>query len=216
MTNMRNTITMIDAYDKLPVGDYVKIAEVAGRPYDEEIDRQMEIISILAGISVEEVGDISIVEYPEYVLGTSFLEQPCPKVELKDSYTIGGYELVPLKDYRNMTTSQYVDFQTFAKRGQSAFVEELSCLLIPKGCSYNKGYDIVALQQALRTEMMTPDAMALLTFFFDSWLTLIADSLASLASAAKTARAEEAKVMLTTVKLLKEDVLRIVGDGFLV
>lgn len=212
---MKEEINMIDSYDKLSIGRYTQLVEVAGRPYDEDIDRQMEIVSILSGLSVKEIGNLLIGTYHELVEKAVFLEIECVPAPIKESYNVGGMELVPVSDYKKMSTAQYVDFQSFSKLGPSTIVEQLSCLLVPKGCKYNTDYDVLEVQKAIRDELMVPDAIALASFFLESWLSSMLNSLSYLEGKATGQTMEEIAKLQKQAIATKAEILRIVGGGSL-
>ena len=86
---------------------------------------------------------------------------------------------MPTMDYRKMETAQYVDFQTFAPMVETHMAELLSCLLIPIGCRYNEGYDLLEVQQALKDKLSVTNAVALLAFLLTRFKGLMKDSLNS-------------------------------------
>lgn len=205
---------MIDSYDKLPLGDYLRIIEISGRSYDEDIERQLDILSILTGKSADELGDLYLPDYKDLVARSSFLEQECNLPDLKETYKVGDFELEYIKDYAKLTTAQYVDFQTFLAAGTSKLVETLSCLLVPKGHKYNRDYDVLEVQKALRENLMVADALALGAFFLELYVTSMADIAGSLAREAKTTSDPIVKdKLMQAVAQIKEEVLLLVGAG---
>ena len=56
-------------------------------------------------------------------------------------------------------------------------VELLSVILVPKGCRYNEGYDILELQKALRDNMSVTDGVTICAFFLISLEKSIKDML---------------------------------------
>lgn len=169
---------MIDSYRTLPLGKYVEILAIDKEEGIEELEKQIKILSILSGISEDEIGHLPIVEYKEMVSASSFLKEPnIASTQVADKYLYGGYELIPVKDYRKVETCQYVDFQTFAADVDKYLVEYISVILVPKGKRYNEGYDILEVQKALREEMPVAEAVALTAFFLTMCRGLILDSL---------------------------------------
>ena len=132
----------------------------------EEIDRQVKILSILSDMPEEEILHLPILKYKEMVVASRFLED-VDKSRHKAArlYIVGDWQLVPTLDYRKMETAQYVDFQTFAPMVETHMAELLSCLLVPVGCRYNEGYDILEVQQALKDNLSVTDALSLSACF---------------------------------------------------
>lgn len=169
---------MIDNYKSLTLGKYLDICQVCKDDSLEEIDRQVKILSILSDQSEEEILHLPIPKYKEMVAASKFLED-VDKNRHKAArlYIVGDWQLVPTLDYRKMETAQYVDFQTFAPLVETHMAELLSCLLVPVGCRYNEGYDILEVQQALKDNLSVTDALSLSAFFLTRYRDLIKDSL---------------------------------------
>ena len=171
---------MITNYKSLPLGKYLDICQVCKDESLEEIDRQVKILSILSDMPEEEILHLPIPKYKEMVVASRFLED-VDKSRHKAArlYIVGDWQLVPTLDYRKMETAQYVDFQTFAPMVETHMAELLSCLLVPVGCRYNEGYDILEVQQALKDNLSVTDALSLSAFFLTRYRGLIKDSLNS-------------------------------------
>ena len=171
---------MIDNYKSLPLGKYLDICQVCKDTSLEELDRQVKILSILSDMSEDEILHLPIPKYKEMVAKSKFLED-VDKNEHKAArlYIVGDWQLVPTMDYRKMETAQYVDFQTFAPMVETHMAELLSCLLIPIGCRYNEGYDLLEVQQALKDKLSVTNALSLLAFFLIRFKDLMKDSLNS-------------------------------------
>ena len=171
---------MIDNYKSLPLGKYLDICQVCKDESLEEIERQVKILSILSDMTEEEMLHLPIPKYKEMVVASRFLED-VDKNRHKAArlYIVGNWKLLPTMDYRKMETAQYVDFQTFAPMVETHMAELLSCLLVPVGCRYNEGYDILEVQQALKDKLSVTDALSLSAFFLTKFKNLIKDSLNS-------------------------------------
>ena len=169
---------MIDNYKKLPLGKYLEICQVCKDDSLEELERQVKVLSILADMSEDEILHLPIPKYKEMVAASRFLED-VDKNRHKAArlYIVGDWQLVPTMDYRKLETAQYVDFQTFAPMAETHMAELLSCLLVPVGCRYNEGYDILQVQQALKDNLSVTDALSLSAFFFSRYKVLIKDTL---------------------------------------
>ena len=169
---------IIDNFNRLTLGMYQEIQAVSSNESLEDIDKQVQILSILTGEAEEEILHLPITEYKELVVKAGFLDpgnityHPIAK-----RYMVGRFELIPLRDFRKMETCQYIDFQTYAPDLDNHLVEFLSVILVPKGHRYNEGYDIMEVQKAIREEMSVSDGVSLAGFFLTWCRKSIQDSL---------------------------------------
>ena len=170
-------IKIIDNYRNLPVGKWLEILELSKDENVDALEQQVKTIAILTGLTEDEVLDLPIVEYRELASKTMFLEKEYDgKLQIAKSYGLNGMELIPVKDFNKITTAQYVDYQTFSKEGDMYLVQTLSTLLVPKGKKYNDGYDMDAVQQAIRDNLSVADVLSLYAFFLTKWVKSIKDS----------------------------------------
>lgn len=170
-------IKIIDNYRNLPVGKWLEILELSRDENVDALEQQVKTIAILTGLTDDEVLDLPIMEYKSLASKTMFLEKDYDgKLQIAKSYGLNGMELIPVKDFSKITTAQYVDYQTFSKEGDMYLVQTLSTLLVPKGKKYNDGYDMDAVQQAIRDNLSVADVVSLYAFFFTKWVKSIKDS----------------------------------------
>lgn len=158
---------MIDNYNNLPIGMYLKIRKALDGAGDD-IDKQVKVVAFLSGKTEDEVLHLPITEYSALARKADFLAGEAIGTPVKKEYEAAGWKLIPTSDYRKMETGQYIDFQTYVGDLDTYLVEFLSVMLVPKGKRYNEGYDIVDVQAAIRDHMTMGDAVPLLAFFFRS------------------------------------------------
>lgn len=195
---------MIDNYDALTLGRYMKVNAVLDGPGDE-LDKQVEILAILADLSADEVLALPLADYARMAGQSAFLRTPCKPAEITEAYRF--QDLQPMADFSKINTAQYIDFQTFAKDFPRSFPQLLSVFLVPEGHAYNTGYDVGKVQSQVG-RIPFPEALGLAAFFFARFLKLTEDSLTSWAEAASKekdpARKEAMKARLTEVLGLLE------------
>ena len=207
---------IIDNYRDLPIGMYLEICEIDRRKDIDELHKQVCIISTLTGVAEEDIYNLSIEEYRTLAAKTQYLAKPYEgEILTAKNYFCGEFNLIPVEDYRKITTAQYIDFQTFAKGPENNIVEILSTMLIPKGKKYNQGYDVLDVQKAIREQMSVVDALSLLAFFFVQYNQSIKDSLTFCKEEAMKLRDPEKKKR-TLRKIQKQEALLTNGVGLTV
>ena len=205
---------IIDNYRDLPIGLYLEICDIDRREDLEDINKQVSIISVLTGMAEEDIYNLPLEEYRELAAKSQYLRHPYEgEILTAKNYIVGKFTLVPVEDYRKITTAQYIDFQTFAKDAERNIVEILSCMLIPKGKKYNQDYDVLEVQKALREHLCVADALSLLAFFFVQYRQSIKDSLTYSREMAMRLRDPEKKRRMLREIQKEEDRLLKLGDG---
>lgn len=199
---------MIDNYNDLTLGDYLPIDAVL-QGEGEEIDKQVSIIALLAGMTEEEVLALPLREYAALAARTNFLRETCPAVTPPSRLIANGLVLIPVADFTEINTAQYIDFETFSKKLPQRLPELLAVMLVPEGKKYNEGYDIAEVVSAVR-DLPLPVAVGLSAFFFGQLIHSIDDSLTSLTSAWTRMPERRRKEALKTAEELR-GILRGVG-----
>lgn len=187
----------IDNYRDLPLGVFQEI--ILANDIPDEVDRQVKVLSLLTSLSERELLNLPIAEYSDLAAKAMFLTKPLPKIARPNAkYKCGAFTLIPTGDLRKITAAQYIDFQAFAPDGEKKMVEVLSCFLVPEGCKYNDGYDIVEVQNAIREDLSVQDAVYLSAFFLSKYAALIKATQTSLVRTMRKERNPERKKMMQT------------------
>ena len=169
-------IKIIDNYRNLPIGKYLEILELSQDENVDALKQQVKTISILTGMTEDDVLALPIMQYKELARKTKFLENGYDgKLQVAKSYGLAGMDLIPVKDFAKITTAQYIDFQNLSKEGDKYLVETLSTLLIPKGKKYMDGYEIEDVRQAIRENLSVADVLSLSAFFLTKFVKSIKD-----------------------------------------
>ena len=206
---------IIDNYNRLTLGQYQEIQEISRNESLEDIDKQVQILSILTGVAEEEILHLPIQEYKELVVKSGFLNPENINYHpIAKKYILRKFELIPTRDFRKLETAQYIDFLTYAPDLDNHLVEFLSVILVPKGHRYNEGYDILEVQKAIREDMSVTDGVSLAGFFLISLRKSIEDSLNySKREAKKIKNKAKREEILQRIKEQEEILSRISGDG---
>lgn len=166
---------MITSFQDLTLGAFLRLQAI---PDDiEPLDRQVSILAVLSGCTEDDILRLPLDEYGRRVAASRFLDNDLPQRLPQRSYKVGAYELETVRDFKKMTTAQFVDFKTFADSAAgddralaNLTVELLSCMMVPKGRDYCDGYDPVDVQAAIREHLRADDAVALSAFFLARWM----------------------------------------------
>ena len=205
---------MITSYRQLPLGLYEEILRINADTADE-LERQARIIAVLDGTTYEQVLDLPLADYAERAAAAAFLAQEDKgDHRMADAYKLGGFTLVPVRDFTKLTAGQYIDFQTYTKAGyEDHIVEILSVVLVPKGHKYGDGYEFAAVQAAIRQHLCVSDALAVLAFFFVALKDLIGSSLTYSRTLAKRLKGKAAKEMLERIAAAEATLSTTAGAG---
>lgn len=211
-SNKQAMISIIDSYEKLPIGLYLQLCDAEDRS-TEDLDIAVSRIAILTGLTEKEVLNLDLNTFQSLNQKASFVQKDAPITKIKDQYIAGEYTLIPCKDIRKMTTGQYIDYQAFCKDAGKYIIEILSCFLVPKGMKYNDGYDIEDVKNRIREDLTVTDVNALSGFFLHSLIASIEASLSCSERAARRMKDSPKKTELLR-QISEQRALLKNGDGF--
>ena len=157
-------------WENITIEKYYKIKDILDDEVDDDITKNVKLVAVMLNKDEQEVWDMDMAEAGNYISKLQFLN----KIELPKNpnmkIKLPSYDLVVIKDLTKINVAQYVDFQNFVKMPMRESMEKiLSIFLIPEGCSYNTGYDILDLQKEIRENMSFRVAEGLLSFFIEKY-----------------------------------------------
>ena len=175
---MRRKETDTFNWDSITIEKYYNIKDILDDETDDDITKNVKLVAVITDKDEDEVWNMDMAEAGEYISRLQFLnkfEMPKhPNMKIK----LPNYDLVVIKDLSKINVAQYVDFQNFVKLPLRESMEKiLSIFLIPEGCKYNDGYDIIDLQKEIRENISFRVAEGLLSFFIEKYGELLIHSL---------------------------------------
>lgn len=165
-------------WDNITIEKYYNIKDILDDEVDDDITKNVKLVAVITGKDEQEVWSMDMAEAGDYISKLTFLNKfelpKNPNMKIK----LPNYDLVVIKDLTKINVAQYVDFQNFVKMPLKESMEKiLSIFLIPEGCKYNDGYDIIDVQKEIRKNLSFRVAEGLLSFFMEKYGTLLIHSL---------------------------------------
>ena len=205
----------IKSYEDLTLEKWQALRSIDWNEDIDDVERQAGIIGVLCDLSVEEVMKMPLAEYKECAMEAEFLKETprVRRISAVRGLEVGDFSLYAPASFKDITVAQYVDFQELAgEEGKEA--ELLSVFLIPKGCEYCEGYDIAAVQDAIRRNVSVQMFVDLSAFFLTKLLRLTADSLAfSEETVARMKEGENKARMQAKIQRAKTFMEALTGNG---
>lgn len=138
----------------------------------QEIDEYttLNIIDVIYNVDSADMPAMEVMN--KYAHSLDFLTTTIPTNEkLKETYTINQREYNSNINLTQMTTAQFVDYQNYSKLNPVDISKCLSVFVIPKGHTYNDGYDLQQVQDDIKDlDMVTINTLA---FFFKKLYVLL-------------------------------------------
>lgn len=158
-----------NSYEELPIEKYLELKEILQND-DDDSNKQLEIIALLADISIEELLEQNISEIQGVASKCDFLANKQINIKEKiKTITVNNIEYTVCTDLQKFTVAQYVDFQNYPK-DEKHLADNLSTFVIPKGKKYGEDYDVVQVIQDFNKYLDISTAISLQNFFIKKLL----------------------------------------------
>lgn len=197
-------------WDHITIEKYYDIMDILNDETDDDITKNVKLVAIMLDKDEQEVWDMEMTEAGGYINKLKFLN----KFDIPDhpnmKFNLPGYNLEVVKDVTKINVAQYVDFQNFVKMPLRDGMDKiLSIFLIPSGCKYNDGYDIIDVQKVIRENLSFRVAEGLLGFFLRKYARLLMDSLSY---CRKQIRKTKDKEMMEKLKEMEKEAQKKLED----
>ena len=128
---------------------------------------QAELLAIYADTDTDTIMSYPLTKYHkllEKFYNDYFTDFSKAEPAIKDKYTAGDMVLVPMLDFTQITVAQMMDFSVLSTDPIENIEKLLAIFLLPKGKTYNDGYDLMEVQKAI-LKMSFNELSPLLAFF---------------------------------------------------
>lgn len=150
-------------WNEIPISLWKEIKEVKT---DDTTQLNLELLALLCDVSIDDIYSLNVGEINKLLPQIKFLEDF--KFDTKFSaktIVLNGKTYNVSIDLQKFTIAQYIDFQTYWGQKDRDLAKIISCLLIPKGCKYNDGYDVVEVINDIEEHLSITIANSIVFFF---------------------------------------------------
>lgn len=149
----------------MPIRVLEQIDEINQLHIDDD-DKMFRTTAILAEMDYNDFINLPLTEAKELVDSTEWMKYPPKREKVKRQYIINGRKYDLFRDFSQLTTAQYIDFQSLSQRQLNSHLADLMAIaLIPAGKKYNDGYDAVDTVEEIRNYLNVEEALAISDFF---------------------------------------------------
>ena len=159
------------SWRETPINVYMKIRDIlkSEEPEDDVDNKIVYIISTLSGLDVDEVMDLSLLDFERLSAAAAYVFKPIRRMPVGiKRIDIDGQRYDVQTDFGQVTTAQYMDFTTFFRNPDKYYCNILTTFILPHGKRYNDGYDASELAKVFE-EKMDIETAENASFFFANW-----------------------------------------------
>lgn len=149
-------------WEDLTLNEVLQIQQIISADINDTY-KASNILSVLAGVDVNVIEDLPIHKFASLIPNIDFLHSDPPKSKHKDKYTINDRIYSLSANITDITTAQYIDYQSHMKEENPDLCKITSVFLVPEGHKYNDGYNMEQVWSDVG-DMLYVDVMALAFF----------------------------------------------------
>lgn len=187
-------------WDRISINTYYAITDILADEGLSGFQKNIEISSLITGLPEEVFSTMTLQEGREVFSSLAFLnELDINKVHLPKRIKVGKYDLEIVSDISKLTVAQFSDWNIIVTGEQEMRYKIdrlLSVFLVPKGCNYNEGYDILDLQSVIRSQIGFDVIQKLINFLLTKYLRSFKTSLLYLVHQSTRMKSEQEAEMV--------------------
>lgn len=172
-------------WDDVSIGEYFDIVDISSDDAIDDVDKDVEILSILCDCDVNDIYNLPIGEVSALRSQMMWLSEFSfdKKSRHFKKFVFNGRNIDIELVVDKMTYAQFVDYQMFWKEGVDTadkMANVLGCFLIPKGHKYNDGYDVAEFRNEIKEHLPITIAQSICFFFLQKSMVSYKGMVASL------------------------------------
>lgn len=160
---------MIDSWSKLPIGKYTELYNILGNDDDEDT-KILKAAALCNDITYDDILNMQMDAATELVKSVGFVYTAPNKVKPKKHYTLNGRKYRVIKSFGDITTAQYINYQSIVFSLNEHLPEFLAIFFIPDGKKYGVDYDGDEVIEDIKTALCVEEALSLANFFLKRWV----------------------------------------------
>lgn len=155
---------MITSWKQMSIGTFMKVSEI-NRSQDSDEDKLFRIAALLSGMEYEDFLNLPLNESRGIIAKGGFMYEEPKAGKIKKTYVIGSRTYRVMRNMDDMTTAQYLNYQSIAdKPVDDTMADLMAIVLIPEGKTYGD-YDMTEITEEIRDNFNIEDALSVADFF---------------------------------------------------
>lgn len=139
---MTDKIQMKTSWESINFNEFEQLIQIAEANIPEHY-KTSHLISILTGLSIEEIEDLPITVYTKLASHLTFMNETPNEVKHQTEYEVNGRVYEVHAEVDKICTAQFLDYTTYMREEPVPSLRKLtSCFIVPKGHKYGDGYDM--------------------------------------------------------------------------
>lgn len=162
-----------NSWDKLPIGKLNDVNNIINNNELTEDDKIIKLSALISNMDYEDFINLKIEDAQKIISQIKFLYEAPKNKKLVKNLNLDGINCKVIQDVSEITTAQFVDYNTLISNGNVLIPEILSVFIIPQGHKYSDNYNKEEIVELISKYVSVEEGLSIANFFIKKYKRLL-------------------------------------------
>ena len=162
-----------NSWDKLPIGKLNDVNNIINNNELTEDDKIIKLGALISNMDYEDFINLKIEDAQKIISQIKFLYEAPKNKKLVKNLNLDGINCKVIQDVSEITTAQFIDYNTLISNGNVLIPEILSVFIIPQGHKYSDNYNKEEIVDLISKYVSVEEGISIANFFIKKYKRLL-------------------------------------------
>lgn len=162
-----------NSWDKLSIGKLNDVNNIINNNELTEDDKIIKLGALISNMNYEDFINLKIEDAQKIISQIKFLYEAPKSKKLVKNLNLDGINCKVIQDVSEITTAQFIDYNTLISNGNVLIPEILSVFIIPQGHKYSDNYNKEEIVDLISKYVSVEEGLSIANFFIKKYKRLL-------------------------------------------
>lgn len=162
-----------NSWDNLPIGKLNDVNNIINNNELTEDDKIIKLGALISNMDYEDFINLKIEDAQKIISQIKFLYEAPKNKKLVKNLKLDGINCKVIQDVSEITTAQFIDYNTLISNGNVSIPEILSVFIIPQGHKYSDNYNKEEIVELISKYVSVEEGISIANFFIKKYKRLL-------------------------------------------
>lgn len=162
-----------NSWDNLPIGKLNDVNNIINNNELNEDDKIIKLGALISNMDYEDFINLKIEDAQKIISQIKFLYEAPKNKKLVKNLNLDGINCKVIQDVSEITTAQFIDYNTLISNGNVSIPEILSVFIIPHGHKYSDNYNKEEIVELISKYVSVEEGISIANFFIKKYKRLL-------------------------------------------
>lgn len=162
-----------NSWDKLPIGKLNDVNNIINNNELTEDDKIIKLGALINNMDYEDFINLNIEDAQKIISQIKFLYEAPKNNKLVKNLNLDGINCKVIQDVSEITTAQFIDYNTLISNKEVSIPEILSIFIIPEGHKYSDNYNKEEIVNLISKYVSVEEGISIANFFIKKYKRLL-------------------------------------------